>query len=204
MAGSPVPTHRKIEMKKLTLILAAFALAFGGFTATTASASAAAPVDPSTTNLKIVQVGTDAMGSDHFRNRNREFVDVKASAEVDITDLVVQDSWRKNTAADVKKHCNTFTVTADKVDADLKTADGKVVLPAGHTLRVYVGSGTAKAWGWGNRLHAVYMNHGFGDSRGCGWRGHFLNNDADTVFVTKGAFEIKHGWDWHGGYTVKP
>lgn len=190
-------------MKKLILTIGGvLALMLGGITASTASASTAEPVEPSAANLAITRVGTDAMGSDHFRNRNREFVDVKASAEVDITGLVVQDSWRKATPAAIKPHCNTFTVTADKVDADLKTTDGKVVLPAGHTLRVYVGSGTAKAWGWGNRLHAVYMNHGFGDSRDCGYRGHFLNNNADTVYVTKGGFEINKPWDWRGGYTV--
>lgn len=190
-------------MKKLILTIGGvLALMLGGITASTASASTSAAPDPSAGDLTITRVGTDAMGSDHFRNRNREFVDVKANAEVDITGLVVQDSWRKATDAATSPACNTFTVTADKVDASLKTGDGKVVLPAGHTLRVYVGSGTAKAWGWGNRLHAVYMNHGFGDSRGCGWRGHFLNNDADTVYVTKGGFEISKSWNWRGGYTV--
>jgi len=184
-------------MKKLTLILAAVALAFGGFTAT---ASAAAPID----GLRIGQIGYNAVGNDRPWNRNQEYVDVTnvSRTPVDVKDLTVRDSWSKRQGDSYTGPCNTFTVTADKVDADLKTTDGKVVLPAGHTLRVYVGSGTAKAWGWGNRLHAVYMNHGFGDSRGCGYRGHFLNNNADTVYVTKGGFEINKPWDWRGGYTV--
>lgn len=39
----------------------------------------------------------------------------------------------------------------------------------------------------------------------CGTAGHFLNNDADTVWVTlaDGGELAKKSWDWNGGYYVR-
>lgn len=78
-------------------------------------ASAAAEVE----GLSIGAIGYNAVGNDRPWNRNQEYVDVVASAETDITNLVVQDSWRQANPATESK-CNTFTVTIDQVDASLK------------------------------------------------------------------------------------
>lgn len=199
MAGSPVPTHRKNTMKKLTLILAAFALAFGGFTAT---ASAAAPID----GLRIGQIGYNAVGNDRPWNRNQEYVDVTnvSRTPVDVKDLTVRDSWSKRQGDSYTGPCNTYKVTElpGVTVPDAGPDAGKLLLPAGHTVRVYVGSGTPKVFGFGNRIHAVYMDHGVGASAGCGYHGHFLNNTHDTVWIKLGDREERKSYDFRRGYHV--
>lgn len=185
-------------MKKLTLILAAFALAFGGFTATTASASAAAPVDPSTTNLKIVQVGTDAMGTDTYGNRNREFVTFKNASghALDIKDVLVEDNWaRAKTLADAPHSCNTYKITS------LPDNAGTTVIADGAIVTVFNGSRWGGDYKTASGEYRLYAN----SDVDCGTAGHFYNNNNDRVWIALGKKTITtHGWDWNGGYTVKP
>src|SRR5690349_5504300 len=108
-ASSYSPPCRSILMRyKSAAILSAAALAATLTVAGATSASAAAPVD----NLRITQVGYNANGADTWFNRNKEYVDVLAEADVDVKGLTVSDSWAKSHADDNPKKCNTFTITS--------------------------------------------------------------------------------------------
>ena len=146
--------------------------------------------------LSISQVGYNAVGADSYLNRNSEYVDIKASADTDVTGLRVQDSWRHATRSTYRAACNTFVVTTANVDPGLVHED-KVVLPAGHTLRVYVGSGTPAAFAPGGSYHSAYI-----DSK-CGYHGHFLNNDRDMVWIVLGDQSAWKGYDFRRGYYIR-
>jgi hypothetical protein len=176
-------------MKKLTLILAAVALAFGGFTAT---ASASAFTAPDGNDLQIVRVGTDAMGADSYRNRNREFVTFKnvSGEPLDIAGVVIEDDWGH---ARTDNTCNRYEITK------LPGNDTTVIAP-GATVTVYNGS----RWGGDRRYGDAYHLYANSDTD-CGTFGHFYNNGADTVWITHGSTELaKWGWNWHGGYSFTP
>lgn len=137
-------------MKKILLALGASA------TVLLCAAVAHADIIQSTSPnaVKIVQLGTDAMGSDTFANRNREFVDIKntGGSPVDIAGWRTEDAW----AFGDNSHslCNTFVVKTTNVNAALVSGSA-VNLPAGATLRVYTGAGTPGAHGtW----FTAYMN----------------------------------------------
>lgn len=157
-------------------------------------ASATAAAAPLAGELKIVEVGTDAMGSDTFANRNREFVTFKnnTAAAIDIDGVVVQDNWSKNNAG--AHTCNKYVITG------LPGQGTAALLGVGETVTVFNGS----RWGGNYKNGTEYRLYAKSDVD-CGASGHFLNNDADTVWLTAGATAIdSKSWDWNGGYTVKP
>lgn len=154
-----------------------------------ASAStAAAPIG----DLSITQVGYNANGADSFWNRNKEYVEITASADVNVKNLVVADSWAKANAGDNAENCNTYTVTALPGVVEV---GGMVTLPAGDKIRVYSGSGTPVKVGGTFRL---FMNSK------CGYRGHYLNNGGDTVWLSQAGNEEWFSYNFDNGYYVKP
>lgn len=168
----------------LSLTVCAAAVCVSGYS----PASAAADVP----GLAIKQVGYNANGNDTFWNRNREYVDISALVDADVKGLTVSDSWAKSHANDNPKSCNTFTVTALP---GVSEVGDKLTLPAGHTLRVYVGSGTPAVSG---SYHLVYMNSK------CGYHGHIFNNGGDTVWISKAATADSLSYNFDNGYYIKP
>ncbi|TMS00201.1 lamin tail domain-containing protein [Nonomuraea basaltis] len=169
--------------------LAAGVLIAASMTTGTASAAAA----PGVGDLKIVEVGTDAMGSDTFANRNREFVTFKndTAAAIDIDGVVVQDNWSKNNPS--PHTCNKYVITG------LPGQGSGAMLGVGETVTVFNGS----RWGGNYKNGSEYRLYARSDVD-CGTAGHFLNNDADSVWVTAGVTAVdSKSWDWNGGYTVK-
>lgn len=175
-----------MRLNKSASLLAAAVLAAG--LAASAPASAAAPID----NLAISQVGYNAVGADTWFNRNKEYVDITAAADVNVKGLTVADSWAKNHADDNPKGCNTFTI--DSLPGVVPGPDGSVTLQAGRKVRVYVGSGTPAVSG---SYHLVYANSK------CGYRGHIFNNGGDTVWLTQGSNEESFSYNFDNGYYVR-
>jgi hypothetical protein len=175
-------------MSKSLILFTALATA-GVLAGVPASASsAAAPID----NLSITQVGYNANGSDTWWNRNKEYVEITATADVNVKNLVVADSWAKSNAGDNAEKCNTYTVTALP---GVEEVGGVVPLPANDKIRVYSGSGTNAKVGGTFRL---FMNSK------CGYRGHYLNNGGDTVWLSQGGGEEWFSYNFDNGYYVKP
>lgn len=164
--------------------LAVFAATVGALGVTATSASASAPPNDVVQNftpastMPINKLGTDAMGSDTFANRNREFVDIKNTAAVPavITDYRTEDAWAFGDNS--PSPCNTFKVSTTNVDASM-VAGPVVTLPAGHTLRVYTGAGVPAVAG---TFHFAYMN----SPVGCGASGHYITNAADDLYWRDG------------------
>jgi hypothetical protein len=183
--------------QRILVALAVVLIAVGLAGPSTASATA------DIAGLEFGQVGYNAYGADQPWNRNQEFIDVRntGNGPVDVKGLHVEDAWAhgRGTGAGA---CNNFTITSLP---GVTEANGEILLPANHTIRVYVGSGTPAVFGDG-AMHAVYMNH----NTACGFHGHFLNNSAqkdrgapwDTVWLTlDGATESK-SYNFSRGYTV--
>ncbi|WP_188188066.1 hypothetical protein [Nonomuraea sp. SYSU D8015] len=178
-------------------VAALAALLIGAGLATPSSAAADVP------GLEIVQIGYNAYGADQPWNRNQEFIDIKntSTEPVDVKGLRVEDAWAHGRGSGAGQ-CNNYTLTSLP---GVVEADGKLLLSAGHTIRVYVGSGTAAVFGDG-QMHAVYMNHNVA----CGYRGHFLNNGAqrdkgapwDTVWITLGSASESKSYNFSRGYTA--
>lgn len=180
-----------MRLNKSALLFAAV-VAAAGLAGSPASA-AASVLDLPVGSLQITEVGTDAMGSDNFGNRNREFVAFKnnTGAPVDIDGLIVQDNWSKNTAG--SHTCNKYVVTG------LPGQGAAALLGVGETVTVFNGS----RWGGNYKVNSEYRLYAKSDVD-CGTAGHFLNNDADAVWLTSGATQVDtKSWDWNGGYTVK-
>ncbi|TYB69758.1 lamin tail domain-containing protein [Nonomuraea sp. PA05] len=179
-----------MRLNKSALLFAAV-VAAAGLAGSPASASSSA-LDLPVGALTIVEVGTDAMGSDTFANRNREFVTFKVTGggPVDIDGLVVQDNWSKNNGS--PHTCNKYVITG------LPGQGSAALLAAGETVTVYNGS----RWGGNYKDGSAYRLYAKSDVD-CGASGHFLNNDADSVWLTSGATQVaSKSWDWNGGYTV--
>ncbi|MEU4577459.1 hypothetical protein [Nonomuraea sp. NPDC023979] len=183
-------------MKKILISLAAFALAFSGLAASPASAAtSAAAVAPDSDDLRIVRVGTDAMGADSYSNRNREYVTFKNVSDhaVDIANVLVEDNWAHGrTLANRSHSCNTYKIT------DLPD-NSTTELAAGEYVTVFNG---VRAGG-DHKAGSEYRLYADSDVD-CGTAGQFYNNDADTAWVTTAAgVELaKKSWDWNGGYHV--
>lgn len=161
-------------------------------TATTTTSVASAPT---ANQLKVTKVGTDAMGSDTFTNRNREYVTFKnvSDGPLDIANVVVEDNWAHNRTlmSGPSTHtCNTYKITDLP---DNPTTD----IAMNETVTVFNGAGTNVKVGTEYRLFA-------NSDTDCGTLGHFYNNDNDTAWVTKvdGTPITKRSWDWGGGYFV--
>jgi hypothetical protein len=164
---------------------------------TGASASATASAD--VPGLAITQVGYNAYGSDTIYNRNQEFVDVRNTSspgvDVNVAGLVVADQWAKSHVDDNDRGCNTLKVTS--LPGVVTGADGSVMLPAGHTVRVYSGRGVPAVSAGGN-VHTLFMN-----SR-CGYHGHIWGNGGDTAWITLAGNSESFAYDFDNGYTDKP
>jgi hypothetical protein len=123
----------------------------------------------------------------------------RSGAPIDVTGLVIEDAWAKANGDDNPRRCNTWTVNSlpgITIPADGENA-GKLLLPAWHTIRVYTGTGRPAVFGAGDRIHAVYM-----DSR-CGYRGHYLGNTSDTVWIVLGDATESLSWDFSNGYYIR-
>lgn len=181
------------------IVLAVAAVLLMALTAPTAHAAARRDID----SLVIGQVGYNAVGPDRLWNRNQEYIDISnvGPSAVDIKGLKVYDQWAKNQGAGYTGKCNIYTVT--ELPGVTETVDGELLLQPRHTIRVYVGQGTPRTFGFGNRIHAVYMNHGVGDTAGCGYNGHFLNNTRDQVWIKLGDSEKSKSWDFRRGYYLR-
>lgn len=175
---------------KFLAVLAAVALALG-----LGSISSPASADVPGTVLKIVEVGTDAMGADSRANLNREFVKFQniSNASVDVAGVLVEDNWGHAKTVKGESHtCNTYKIT------DLPGSATTMVAP-GEFVTVFNGS----RWGGDRKVDSEYQLFAKSDTD-CGTFGHFYNNDADTAWVTKAdgdAYSSK-SWDWAGGYTA--
>ena len=165
-------------------------------TATTTTSVASAPT---ANQLKVTKVGTDAMGSDTFTNRNREYVTFKnvSDGPLDIANVVVEDNWAHNRTlmSGPSTHtCNTYKIT------DLPGTGVNTEILVGEYVTVFNGSGdNVKVNGNEYRLFA-------NSDTDCGTLGHFYNNDNDTVWVTSADGATTYGsksWDWGGGYFVR-
>ncbi|MFI6296693.1 hypothetical protein ACIBEJ_34245 [Nonomuraea sp. NPDC050790] len=181
----------------LNRILTAFAAVLIVIGLTVPGTSAAADVP----GLRVGTIGYNAHGPDVADNRNAEFVDVvnDSTAGVSVVGLLIQDSWARGNNR--TSRCNTTTLAAGALPVtDGQPAD---VLPAGHTLRVFMGSGTASVDG---TVHKVFRNM---DSR-CGLNGHHLNNGPggnrwapwDTVWITLGGNSESRSYNFTRGYTA--
>ncbi|MFG1963070.1 hypothetical protein [Nonomuraea sp. NPDC049028] len=179
-------------MRKSAVLFAAV-IAAAGLTGAPASATASADVP----GLAITQVGYNAYGSDTVWNRNQEFVDVRNTGAdaVNVAGLVVADQWAKSHVDDNDRNCNTLKVTS--LAGIVTGTDGSVMLPVGHTVRVYSGRGVP-AVSAGGSVHALYMNSL------CGYHGHIWGNGGDTAWITKGSDSESFAYDFDNGYTVKP
>ncbi|MGW0805935.1 hypothetical protein [Nonomuraea sp. NPDC002799] len=180
-----------MRLNKSAVLLSAF-IVVASVVGFSASATASADVP----GLTITQVGYNAYGSDTVWNRNQEFVDVRNTSNppvaIDVKNLTVADQWAKSHEDDNDRGCNTKTITSLP---NLVESGGQILLPAGHTIRVYSGRGAAVQKG---TFYAVYM-----DSR-CGYHGHIWGNGGDTAWITKGADSESFAFDFDNGYTVKP
>lgn len=155
------------------------------------SAATSAPGDV----LKITAFGYNAAGPDRTWNRNQEFIDVQnmTDAPVNVYGLVIQDKWAHD-VSDNPRGCNSHTVTElPGLEVTGEGSDRELMLPAGHKIRVYSGTGTDMSPT--NTQHTVYS-----DSK-CGYNGHYLNNSGDTLYVERDG-EVFHSYryDWSAGY----
>lgn len=159
------------------------------FLVVTAGSSHAAVVATPFAELQIGTIGYNAVGADTYANRNKEFVDIKAVVDFNINGLVVSDSWgRVNNPDGVG--CNAFKVT------DLPSKDD-TVLSAGHTLRVYVGSGVPSFDDIRDRYN-VFMN----SDDDCGYHGQFFNNLGDRAVIANGTHVESRFYGFENGYYV--
>jgi hypothetical protein len=142
-------------------------------------------------DLTIEQIGYNARGVDYFQNRNKEFVDIhnpSGNGEVNLDGLVLRDGYAKNYSGD----CNRYVFN------DFKLSDGQ-------TVRVYTGEGDDSSVVRSDNYWYKFMNHGYNDTKNCGYRGHYINNLADTLYVTNGDGSVTYAskpFDFDNGYYV--
>lgn len=186
---SPSRKHTLVKKIFSALVVVASVVAALGLSASSASADVP--------GLEIGTVGYNANGADTWVNRNREYVDVTnvSGGPVDVKGMVVQDAWAHARGDDNDRNCNTWTVNS--LPGITPGAGGSLLLPAGHTIRVYSGLGRPSTFGTGDRIHAVYMNHR------CGYNGHYLGNTNDTVWITLGSDSESKSWDFSNGYYLR-
>jgi hypothetical protein len=179
--------------KSATLLSAVFlAAAVGVAGAVPASADIPGNV------LRIVEVGTDAMGADTYANRNREFVRFQnvSGNPVDVAGVLVEDNWaHAKTRANATHTCNTYKVV------DLPDNATTTIQPNEY-VTVFNGS----RWGGDRKVNGNEYQLFANSDADCGTGGHFLNNNNDTVWVTNadGRPYSTFSWDHNGGYTFKP
>lgn len=172
------------------IALAVLALAF--VVLTTGSSHADVP------GLSLGRTGTNTPGADTYWTRNDEYQDITntSATPVDVNGLVLVDAWGKLNNPD-GVGCNAYKVTSVPGGTDADGTGTGTFLPAGHTLRIYVGAGNPSFNG--ATMHYVYMN----SKNVCGYHGHFLNNfPRETIWIgLNGVWESK-SYDFSGGYYV--
>ncbi|MFI6296878.1 hypothetical protein ACIBEJ_35175 [Nonomuraea sp. NPDC050790] len=186
-----------MRINKSATLLAALFVAASLSTVSPASAASLAVADVPGDVLRIVEVGTDAMGADSVANRNREFVRFQnvSGAPVDVAGVLVEDNWaHSKTLADVAHSCNTYKIV------DLPSNPTTMVAP-GEVVTVFNGI----RWGGNYKVGSEYRLYANSDPD-CGTNGQFFNNDNDAVYVTKGDGTVQSSWSWehNGGYAFKP
>lgn len=186
-----------MRISKSAVLLSAVLVA-ASVTGTSASAATSADLP----SLEIGAIGYNAYGADTAANRNAEYVDVKnvSAAPVNVAGLLVQDAWARGNNR--TERCNTFKLAAGA----LPVVEGGAadMLPAGDTLRVYMGAGAASVR---DGLHKVYRDM----PTRCGYNGHTLNNGAgsnrwapwETVWVTLGGDSESKSYNFSFGYVAR-
>lgn len=152
-------------------------------------------------SVKILRVGTDAMGSDTFDNRNREFVRLQVTGApgdvYDVANVKIEDNWAHFSGS--PSSCNTYTISTLPDSSDADALPDSTVLPVGTVVTVFNGSHSSGDHWTASEGYKLFAN----SDTNCGTYGHFLNNDADRVWVTKGpAVKDDESWDWGGGYSI--
>lgn len=179
-------------MRKSAVILSALFVALAAF-GFSAPASADVPGDV----LRIVEVGTDAMGADNYANRNREFVKFQnvSGGPVDVAGVLVEDNWaHAKTVAGDAHTCNTYKIVDLPGNATTMVAPNEYVT-------VFNGS----RWGGNRKVGSEYQLFANSDPD-CGTAGQFYNNNNDAAHVTKANGDVlsSFSWDHNGGYAFKP
>lgn len=156
------------------------------FIVTTAGSSNAAVDDGDVNNVAIDLIGYNARGNDTWFNRNKEFVDLKITADnTNVDGLVITDAWgHDENHTGLAGQCNSYKIS------------GVGVLNNGVTLRVYVGTGSAATSG-------SYVYRYMNSSLDCGYRGHFINNLGDRIWISKDGDSESKSFNFENGYTVK-
>lgn len=187
-----------MRLNKSAILLSAFVAALALFGVPASATSVAVPDGD---DLKIVAVGTDAMGADSFSNRNREFVKFQnvSGGDLDMAGVLVEDNWaHARTLAHDDHTCNTYKIVDLPDNATTTIANGEYVT-------VFNGS----RWGGNRKLvnGATVEYQLFANSdRDCGTEGQYFNNNNDAVYVSTatGVVLVTWAWDHNGGYVFKP
>lgn len=194
-----------IHVKKFATALLALSALLLTLGLSTSAASADVKVSGDTISaLEIGAIGYNASGVDTQANRNSEYVDITNTSDdaVDVGGLVVEDAWAHGDPSD--SVCNTYTVGTFQVVGDDGVAVSSKKLPAGHTLRVYVGAGTPAVNG---KLHSLFMD----SNVKCGNAGHFFNNTKhgtgavawDVVYITHDGHTEWKSYNFDAGFVVR-
>jgi hypothetical protein len=185
---------KKICTSVVAAVAVVLTLGAGG-----ASASPAAAAEIAT--LDITAINYNSYGADTVTN-NTEYVEVKASAAVNVANLLVQDAWAKG--RDKTWGCNTFRLAAGALPVETGATVDE--LPAGAVLRLHMGKGTAAIDRSGVRH--VYRSM----PAVCGYNSNVLNNsgpkgnrfaDWDRVWITLGSEVESKGYNFSFGYVAK-
>ncbi|SET47767.1 hypothetical protein [Nonomuraea wenchangensis] len=172
------------------------------FLAAAVSVAGAVPASADISSLDITAIGYNAYGADTAANRNDEFVEVTARADVNVKDLLVQDAWAKG--RDKTFGCNTYRLRAGVLPvAPEATAD---VLPNGAVLRIHMGAGAAS-------VDRAGVRHVYANMRtACGYNGHIFNNGPsgsnkwaawDIAWVTLGTESKSRAYNFSFGYVAR-
>ena len=186
-------------MRKIASITAALIVAFSTIFLALPAGADVIQTFPTTGVVKIDGQGTDAMGADTFLNRNREFIDLHNTSpteDVNITGWRTEDAWAFGDNS--LSSCNTFKFSTANTNGLAVGSD--VILPAGHTVRVYTGSGVPSTSGTFHRSFQNSPDH-------CGAHGHYWTNNADDAYLRDNAPDhnvVAHvRYNRLGGYEVE-
>jgi len=136
----------------------------------TALGSAPAASAGAVGDVRIVEFGFNAVGTDTAANRNSEFVRIKntTAGTLAVEGWVLHDAYQ-NSAGDWGNRF-TFQGSALPAGSPFKDADGRFQIPAGAEVYVYQGSGVDSTPT--SNTASVYRNGK-----------HIWNNAGDTIYV---------------------
>lgn len=187
-----------MRINKSAILFAGVVIAASMATGTASASTSAADIAA----VDITAIAYNAYGADTADNRNSEYVELTARANVNVKDLLVQDAWSKG--RDKTTGCNTFRLAAGVLPvAPSAVADE---LPSGAVLRVHMGSGTPT-------IDRTGVRHVYANMRSvCGYNGHIFNNgpsgsnkwaDWDRAWVTLGSDTESKGYNFSFGYVAR-